>query len=302
MALDVSGAFADAERAYRWLASVQRNDGAWAAYYRNDVAEDTTLDANFCAYVATGVWHHFRCTGDNAFLHWAWPCVERALDFVVDLQSPSGAVMWARDERGAPWPGALLTSCASIATSLRSGIAIAETLGAERPDWELALALLEDALKDEALFEDKRRFAMDWYYPVLSGTLDRVSARARLEQRWDEFVIEDGGCRCVSDRPWITSAETCELVMALAMVGRRDDALQLFERVQFLRAEDGAYWTGATWPDGTIWPVEKTTWSAAAVILAADLLDGGVTAGLFSQPELLGRTRAAPSDAVADPL
>ena len=33
------------------------------------------------------------------------------------------------------------------------------------------------------------------------------------------FVVDGRGVRCVSDRPWITAAETCELVMALDAIG-----------------------------------------------------------------------------------
>ena len=33
MALDVGGRHAEAERAYEWLRSMQRPDGAWHAYY-----------------------------------------------------------------------------------------------------------------------------------------------------------------------------------------------------------------------------------------------------------------------------
>jgi GH15 family glucan-1,4-alpha-glucosidase len=85
----------------------------------------------------------------------------------------------------------------------------------------------------------------------------------------------------VSNRPWVTTGETCELVIALAMVGRHDDAARLFEWVQHLRAPDGNYWTGATFPDGTLWPREQTTWNAGAVLLAWDVLRGGPTSELF---------------------
>ena len=70
MALDVAGFHTEAERAYEWLADIQRPDGNWHNYYlpdgdRDDTVEDTKLDTNVCAYIATGVWHHWRCTGDR---------------------------------------------------------------------------------------------------------------------------------------------------------------------------------------------------------------------------------------------
>ena len=52
----------------------------------------------------------------------------------------------------------------------------------------------------------------------------RRGTRLRISERWDEFVLEGVGVRCVSDRPWVTAAETAECVMALDAVGLVDDA------------------------------------------------------------------------------
>ena len=46
--------------------------------------------------------------------------------------------------------------------------------------------------------------------------------------------------------------------------------------MQHLRDDDGSYWTGYVYPDTTRWPVERTTWTAGAVVLAADALPTGV--------------------------
>ncbi len=102
----------------------------------------------------------------------------------------------------------------------------------------------------------------------------------------------------MSDRPWVTAAETCELVMSLDAVGGHEHAHMLLRSVQFLRAEGGGYWTGANFEgdafhlDGELYPVEQPTWNSAAVVLAANALAGdGPTAGLFRGerlPEGLG--------------
>ena len=60
---------------------------------------------------------------------------------------------------------------------------------------------------------------MEWYYPVLGGALRGAAARARIDERWDDFVVPGLGIRCVDDRPWVTGAETCELVLALDAIG-----------------------------------------------------------------------------------
>ena len=168
--------------------------------------------------------------------------------------------------------------------SLRCAVAAAEQLGQERPDWELAAGRLAHAVGccPEA-FEPKDRWAMDWYYPVLSGALVGAPARARMAERWAQFVMDGRGVRCVSDRPWVTAAETAECVMALDAAGLGHEALRLFDWVQAFRHDDGSYWTGCVYPDGVQFPGgERSTYTSAAVVLAADTLAGtGSTAGLF---------------------
>jgi len=302
MGLDVCGRHEEAERAYFWLAETQRRDGAWASAYLDGMVIDPTLDANFSSYVAAGVWHHWRATRDARWLADMWPVVEDAVEFALELQRPDGTIAWARDAAYRPWPGALLTACSCIHLSLRCAIWIAETLGLERPDWELSAEMLGQAIATRPdSFEPKDLFAMDWYYPVLGGVLRNEQGRARLKNQWERFVVAELGARCIADRPWVTAAETCELVIALRAIGLNDAARTLFGWVQHLRTPDGAYWTGATFPDGRVWPRETTTWTAAAILLAADAMSAnGPTAGFFT--DVGERIGVGVSEPVADPL
>ena len=82
--------------------------------------------------------------------------------------------------------------------------------------------------------------------------------------------------RCVSDRPWVTAAETCEYAMANLAVGNADVAVDLFRWAQRYRTDDGRYWTGTVFPDEGRFPTgERSTYTASAVVLAADALAGG---------------------------
>lgn len=289
MAIDVGGRHADAERAYEWLSSRQREDGSWHAYYQFDEVKELTLDTNVTCYIANGVWHHYLSTGDTGFLEELFPVAERAIDFALDHQHPTGEIEWDADPSRTDGHGALITGSSSIYSSLRCAIAAAERLGRERPDWELSLGSLAIAIVHRPeRFLDKRRWAMDWYYPILGGALRGPSAHARMAGGWDTFVAHGRGVRCVSNQPWVTAAETCELVMALDAIGAHDEALELFGWIQFLRHDDGSYWTGMNFPDGRYdewgqyYTVEQPTWNSAAVVLAANALGGdGPTAGLF---------------------
>ena len=128
---------------------------------------------------------------------------------------------------------------------------------------------------------------MEWYYPVLGGALRGDAARSRIDERWDDFVVPGLGIRCVDDRPWVTGAETCELVMALDAIGDSARAHEQFAAMHHLREEDGSYWTGLVFADGKRWPVERTTWTGAAMILAADALSRTTPAnGIFRGADL----------------
>ncbi|HSL58292.1 MAG TPA: hypothetical protein VK866_10665 [Acidimicrobiales bacterium] len=276
MALAVAGFRAEAERAYDWLRVMQRPDGAWHQYYLADGIEQDKLDANTCAYVATGVWHHWLITGDRGFLEDMWRVVEPAIEFVLGLQTPRGEILWARHADGTPWSFALLTGSSSICHSLRCAIAIAGELSHERPDWELSAARLAHVIEHEPdAFAPKHRWAMDWYYPVLAGVLTGDRGRAHLAERRPTFLMQDRGVRCVSDRPWVTAAETCECTLAHLAVGEHEVAAELFAWAQGLRTDEGRYWTGIVLPQEVHFPGgEQSTYTAASVILAADALAG----------------------------
>mgnify|MGYP002133431540 CR=1 FL=1 len=77
---DVAGLHEPAERAYEWLVDIQLENGSWWNYYLPDGSvEEAKLDTNVCAYIATGVWHHWLCTWDRGFVDHLWPTVQRAV-------------------------------------------------------------------------------------------------------------------------------------------------------------------------------------------------------------------------------
>ncbi len=294
MGLSTGGEHAAAVRAYRWLARLQLEDGSWWASYRGDtVNNNQRRESNFVAYVATGVWHHFLVTGDLEFLREMWPVVQRAVSFVLHLQGPQGEIDWAVDARGEPMGDALVTGCSSIFKSLECACNIAVCLGEPRPAWlqaraELGVALRSRPGRFDRSWESKARFSMDWFYPVLAGVYSAAPARARLASRWGEFVQQGLGCRCVADEPWVTVAESCELVMALLAAGDHARAVELYSWLHQWRSEDGAYWTGYQFVEKLLWPEEKPTWTAAAILLAADALTGHTGAAeLFTKVQLL---------------
>ena len=296
MALSVAGWTDEAVRAFEWLESKQHDDGSWCRYYLADGVEDPRRDPNVSAYVATGAWWHFLVTGDADFLEHMWAVVDRAIGFSLGLQRPGGEVAWSADPDGRHASYALLTSTSSIYHSLRAALAIAGCLGYDRPEWELAAPRMAEAIvKRPESFAPKDRWAMDWYYPVLSGALGTDAARARVSERWEEFVTEGVGVRCVSDQPWFTAAETAECSIALDAVGLKSEAADLLRTTGHMREEDGSYWTGCVHPECVRFPGgERSSYTAAAVIIAEHCLYGrGPASGVFR-----GETFAEPYEFV----
>ena len=292
MALSACGLAVPARLAYQWLRDTQRADGSWPRTTGGPVAgdpasadgvgmagvaavADQAAETHHAAYVAVGTWHEYLVTGDGKFVERMWPTVRAALGWVLDLQTPRGEVVWERDAAGTAGAFALLSGCSSILQGLRCGISLAELAGEPQPDWELAAVQLGHVLAcHPEAFADKSRFSMDWYYPVLGGALRGAAAAERIAGGWDTFVVPGLGVRCVSDQPWVTVAETCELVLALDACGQPERAAEVFSTIGGLRHDDGSYWTGWQYVNENHFPAERSSWTSAAAVLAADALAG----------------------------
>ncbi len=285
MGLTIAGAFDGVERAFAWLERYQLPDGSWYAAYTDGRPSDCTRETNHSAYIAVGLYHYYLRSGDLAFVRRMWPTVSRAIDFVVRHQAPSGEIYWAVSPQGRVDRMALITGCSSIAFSLRCALALSRLLEVERPRWRQALEGLQNCLqnKPHRFNTTKARFSMDWFYPVLSGALTGTEAQQRIDAYWKKFVVQDLGVRCVSDRPWVTIAESSELILALTAMGNAQKAEIIYRWICDHTFEDGTFWCGFTFPDMVRWPEEKISWTNAAVLLAADALFNLTPAGhLFS--------------------
>ena len=288
MALTVMGYTSAAQSAYEYLFQTQREDGAWLGDYGNALPmvdrdfisrekADALIDSNFCAYPAVGIAHYLEVTRDYSRVQDWWPMIKRALDFVLTLRRSDGTISWSSEAVGTDQDDALLAGNASIAKSFECGIFLASEVGEPCNRWRDAHASLIGALQTRPGLFDRRgmgsRFAMDWYYPVLAGAFETSAARQRIADKWSVFVDGDRGCRCVADEPWLTIAETAELVMALLSIGDVDRATDLFDALLQYRDDKGVFWMGWQSQEAIFWPQEQPSWTQAAVILAADALN-----------------------------
>ncbi len=289
MALHVAGYVDAANHAFAYIQTIQRTDGSLPgqcgasapldAANRHVLADQAKplTDTNFAAFSITGVYHQYISTQDKAQLINALPMVIAARDFVLAHQSPHGEIAWRRKEPGEQLEqiDALRTGNCSIYKSLLAAAAIEEICGRSgdismNAAKNVHRALTQKPFRFDRTWQSKSRFAMDWYYPVLTGIVTGSTAETMIHHRYDEFVERGLGCRCVVDEPWTTTAETCELAMALLAIGQQKRARALLDDLAPLRADQGGFWMGWQSKENIIWPVERPAWTAAAMILALD--------------------------------
>ena len=307
MALAVAGCDAEARAGLDCLADRQEGDGGWTGELGAGVPLDdanrrlvvdnpaTARDTNFAGYVAVTVLRTALALKSPELLTRHADMVRRAVDFVGRCQTRHGDIVWRATDTGELRENidSLRAGNACLYKSLECAIEIEALLGRDRPDWHNIRDRIGDALHDkdwrfDRYGVDRRRYAMDWYYPVLAGVIPAHEGQRRLEAGWARFVVDGAGCRCVADEPWVTAAETAELALACAAVGWHERGRRLIKHLAPLVADGGGYWMGWQFAEEVIWPYERPGWTAAAVILAADALDG-----LSSGSGLLIRTAGA---------
>ena len=276
MGLAIAGKKEETEKAYRWLRDNQLSDGSWYSEYIQSAPTTKRRETNFSAYIATGLWHHYLIFQDEQFLNEMLPTLSKAIDFVISMQTENGDIYWAAEEGKEILDDSLITGSSSIYKSLECASAIFKNLGRSIDKIHLSMNRLKQSINNnperyDRTWESKSRYSMDWYYPVLCGVYDQDRSIKQIESRWSDFIVEGKGCKCVKEEPWVTVAESSELVLALVKIGFLSEAEELLSSLhQWRDDKDDLYWTGYVYPDDKFWPIEKPTWTAGAVLLAAD--------------------------------
>ncbi len=280
MGLDVLGFQKKSILAYQWLKNNQESDGAWfSSYHDKDDDKNKRKETNFVSYIACGMWHHYLNYKDKNFLKEFWPNLDAAIEFCLSGQTNYGDILWAKNTQGEWMDDSLLTGCSSIYKSFDCYKAIAREINTEDRIKEDQIEGLRNCIlnkKDrfDRNWKSKDRYSMDWYYPILCGIIDQASAIKLIQSRWKEFVVDGLGCKCVQEEPWVTAAESSELVLGLIRIGMNKEAQEILQNTfNLIDNEDNLLWTGYVYKDDKFWPVEKPSWTAAAAILAGNAIN-----------------------------
>ena len=288
MGLNIYKDIEASKSAFNWLTHHQNSDGSWyAKYYKTDAIEKNK-PTHFSPYIAVAALHFFRIFNDINFLQSIWSSIELAVNFSVELQQDNGTIPWSINNNSQIENDYLLTGCSSILKSIECSIALSKILNKTEniEKWKKAHLLLSNAIQDPDgkfdLIKDRKRFSMDWYYPILSGCLKQQEKLHYINKIFKDFYLDGIGIKWVILVPWVSVAETSEFILALMCAGYDDEAKRLLFDVLNISDEEGIPFMGWQYEQNIFWPEEKPSWTAAALMLSADcVLDYSDASDLF---------------------
>ena len=264
------------KRAFNWLVKNQNEDGSWFAKYKENFPVEKNKPTHFGPYISVAALHYYKIFNDKDFLGELWQTIESAINFSLNLQIKNGTIPWSINEHGEIENDFLVTGSSSILKSIECGLAISYILkknnNTER--WTKSYNLLSKALKNPNgkfdILKDRKRFSMDSYYPILSGCLNKDEMKSYIDKTFSYFYVNGIGIKCVKEEPWITVAETSEFIISLLIYGDVKKSKELLLDVINISDENKIPYMGWQYEENIFWPNEKPSWTAAALIIAAD--------------------------------
>ena len=177
------------------------------------------------------------------------------------FQDKDGFYYWAKNDDGYS-DNSLITATMSIYISIMAKEFLA-------PD--LKTNLWDRKFDRDGV--DRSRFSMDFYYPYLAGIKNNKS---EFLKSLEDFYVKGLGVKCVKEEPWVTVAESCECVIAALAHENIQIAEDIFNDIQQFQDSEGIFPTGYQYDLKIFWPEEKSTWTNAAVIIAAHALSSKI--------------------------
>ena len=280
MGLNFANEYEPSKLAFDWLIKNQNQDGSWFSKYMDDIPIEKNKPTHFAPYISVAALHFYKIFSDKEYLEYLWPSIESAINFSIKLQIQNGTIPWSVDKNQKIEEDFLLTGSSSILKSIECGIAISKIIKSTKnlEDWNNSYELLSKAIKNPSgkfdLLKDRKRFSMDWYYPILSGCLNDNQKFFYVDKVFKDFYIKEMGIKCVIEEPWVTVAETCEFIICLMISGREEDAKKLLKDVINISDINGVPYMGWQYEENIFWPLERPSWTSAALIIAADSVMG----------------------------
>ena len=183
--------------------------------------------------------------------------LENIFEVLDDFKDEDGYFYWAKDSNGYS-DNSLITASMSIFISL---------VAKDKSFPKFNTEMWQEKFNRDGV--DRSRFSMDFYYPFLAGIKNNKKEFLDL---LDNYYVKGLGVKCVAEEPWVTIAESSECVISALIHDNENIAKKIFNDIQQFQNKDGIFPTGYQYDMEIFWPEENSTWTNAAVIIAAHAL------------------------------
>ena len=183
--------------------------------------------------------------------------LENIFEVLDDFKDEDGYFYWAKDSNGYS-DNSLITASMSIFLSL---------VAKDKSFPKFNTEMWQEKFNRDGV--DRSRFSMDFYYPFLAGIKNNKKEFLDL---LDNYYVKGLGVKCVAEEPWVTIAESSECVISALIHDNENIAKKIFNDIQQFQNKDGIFPTGYQYDMEIFWPEENSTWTNAAVIIAAHAL------------------------------
>lgn len=215
LALDSAGHHSEADKYFRWLASVQYSDGSFGTTYDSWTGQHVSFvepELDSVGIFLIGAYRHWIETGDNSFRDALWPAIQKAANFVSNNIASNGlgpkdASIWEETQEYNAFTQALYVS----------GLWAAETVAQSKSDttdadtWSHAAGSIATALQTSSLNSPAGMWnSPDGYYDraVNADNTGRTTIDSSSDMLMVSGVIDPTSSRAVSHLSKIISTLT----------------------------------------------------------------------------------------------
>ena len=244
-------------------------EGLVKSQYINGKISQDYFEAHHAPYIYLPLLQKYYIDNDINYLLKYRSEIHQIYKGTKKFKDADGYYHWALDQNGL-LDDTLVTSSCSLELSRRAYNKICELIQDEEfIDHNIIISNTKlNSNKFDRGGIDRTRFSMDSYYPILCDSRTKEDAKKILKK----FYVDGLGIKCVEEEPWVTFAESSECIMALYKVGLKKEATKIFDEVLKHKNSKGYFPTGYQYDLGIYWPEEDSTWTNAAIIMAADCI------------------------------
>jgi len=278
------------EKGIDWFFSNLNSQGLIYSEFNNQKPTQLNYQSHHAPYIALPLLQRYLIDKNPANLNKCLPQLTIIFSSLLDFMDEDGMYYWSKDDNGYS-DNSLITASMSIAISVRAYSSILEILDLAKEESQHEEDFKSKSLENlEALSNssfwanpeipwskfdrdgvDRSRFSMDFFYQSLARVnLDKDFFKSNLKN----FYKQGLGIKCVKEEPWVTIAETSECIIATYLNYDESLAIKMFEDILKFQNQDGIFPTGYQYKLDILWPNEQSTWTNAALIIAANVIYG----------------------------